>query len=105
MWFNEALRLEGMFDWVRQEVRDEFEPKLAEAEQKLVEAEQQRAIYEQQRAIYERQRAIYEQQQSQAEQQRKTEIHTSARIMKDAGVSIEVIAKAFSLSAIEIEKL
>ena len=77
MWFNEALRLEGMFDWVRQEVRDEFEPKLAEAEQKLVEAGQQR----------------------------KTEIYTSARIMKDAGVSIEVIAKAFSLSAIEIEKL
>ena len=40
MWFDEALREEGMLDWARQEgrdeVRDEYEPRLAEAEQKLL---------------------------------------------------------------------
>jgi len=38
MWFDEALREEGMLAWARQEgrqeVRDEYEPRLAEAERK-----------------------------------------------------------------------
>ena len=40
MWFNEALRQEGMLAWARQEGREEVEPRLAEAEQKLSDAVQ-----------------------------------------------------------------
>ena len=60
IWFDEALREEGMLDWARQEVRDEYEQKLLD----------------------------------------------SARIMKNEGVSLGIIAKAFpSLTASEIEEL
>ena len=34
MWFDEALREEGMLDWARQEGRDEVMPRLVESERK-----------------------------------------------------------------------
>ena len=72
-WFNEALRMEGMLDWARQEGRDEVAYKLVEAEQQLTEARQ----------------GLLE----------------SARNMKNEGVPIEIIARAFPLSTREIEEL
>ena len=59
MWFDEALRTEGMLDWVRQEVKDEYKQKIL----------------------------------------------NSARVMKNEGVSNEIILKAFPSLAGEIEKL
>jgi len=59
MWFDEALRTEGMLDWVRQEVKDEYKQKIL----------------------------------------------NSARVMKNEGVSNEIILKAFPSLADEIETL
>jgi len=86
MWFDEALREEGMLAWARQEglqegrqeglqegrqeVRDEYEPKLAEAERK-----------------------------------RKDELLSAARSMKDQGVPIKTIAIAFPSLVSELEEL
>ena len=70
VWFDEALREEGMLDWARQEVRDEYEPKLAEAERK-----------------------------------RKDDMVSAARVMKNRGVSYEIIAEAYPSLAGEIETL
>ena len=39
VWFDEALREEGMLDWARQEGRDEIIPRLAESEQQRLKAE------------------------------------------------------------------
>ena len=98
MWFDEALREEGMLDWARQKVKDEYEPLLAEAEQQLVKAEQQRTEAEQQRAEA-------EQKLNTLQNKQKEDILSSARIMKNEGVPIEIIAKAFHLSTSEIEEL
>jgi hypothetical protein len=77
MWFDEALREEGMLAWARQEGRDEVEPRLAEAEQKLKDAEQKS----------------------------KAEMVSAARVMKDAGLPIATIKIAFPSLADEIEEL
>ena len=73
MWFNEALREEGMISWAQQEIRDEYEPKLAEAEQQLAEAKQK--------------------------------LLKSARVMKNEGVSVEILLKAFPSLADEIKAM
>ena len=77
LWFDEALREEGMLEWARQEVRDEYEPKLAEAERKhkedLIKAEQQ--------------------------------LLGAAQSMKNQGIPIETIIIAFPSLADKIEAL
>ena len=77
MWFDEALREEGMLDWARQEVRDEYEPKLASAEQRFEESEQKR----------------------------KDDMMSAARVMKSRGVPHDIIAEAYPSLATEIEEL
>jgi hypothetical protein len=84
MWFDEALREEGMLDWARQEGRDEVMPRLAESEQQRLEAEQKL---------------------KDAEQRRKDEMVSAARVMKDAGLAIATIKLAFPSLAVEIEEL
>jgi len=92
LWFDETLREEGMLDWARQEVRDEYEPRLAEAERKrkedLAEAQQK-----------------HKEDLADAQRKRKEDLISAARVMKDEGVPIEVIAKAFPLLASEIEEI
>ena len=77
LWVDEALREEGMLDWARREVRDEYEPRLAEAEKKRVEAARKH----------------------------KAEILSAARVMKNQGMPNETIALAFPSLMNEIEKL
>jgi len=84
MWFNEALRLEGMIDWAQQEGRDEYEPKLAEAERKRKEAELKR-----------------EEDLGKAEQK----LLDAAQSMKNQGIPLETIAIAFPSLVSEIETL
>ncbi|MCL2356748.1 MAG: Rpn family recombination-promoting nuclease/putative transposase [Defluviitaleaceae bacterium] len=76
-WFNEALRLEGMLDWARQEGRDEVESKLADAEQKL----------------------------EKSERKQKEAMLSAARIMKSRGVPRDIISEAFPALGNEIEAL
>ena len=101
-WFGEILREEGRIEAVRQE----YEPLLAEAEQKLTEAEQKRKA-DLTEAEQKRKADLTE-----AEQKRKADLTeaeqkllTSARNMKNAGVSVELIASSFPLSKEEIANL
>ena len=80
MWFDEALREKGMLDWARQEVRDEYEPKLAEAEQKRKESEQKR---------------------KESEQKHKSDKIQMARKMKDKKMSIKEIIEITGLTTKE----
>ena len=98
MWFNEALRQEGMLEWVRQEVIDVYEPRLAEAEHQRAEAEHQRTEAEHQRAEAERKR-------DESEQRRKSDILSAARVMKSIGVSDAAIAEAFPSLADDIAEM
>ena len=77
MWFDEALRQEGMLDWARREGRDKIVPMLAEAEQKLEDSERER----------------------------KAGLLSAVRSMKDQGVPIETIKIGFPSLADEIEEL
>ena len=102
MWFDEALREKGMLDWARQEVRDEYEPRLADAEQQLAQIKRKLDESEQQRmeAAQERKAELLS-----AAQERKAELLSVARVMKDEGMAIATIAKALPLSVSEIEEL
>ncbi|MCL1878942.1 MAG: hypothetical protein FWF80_08785 [Defluviitaleaceae bacterium] len=80
MWFDEALREEGMLDWARQEVRDEYEPRLAEAERKRKEDLEE------------------------AERKRQEDKKQIARNLKTKGMSIADIVEMTGLSTGEAEK-
>jgi len=88
MWFNESLRLKGMYDWARQEGRDEVELRLAKVEQKLEEAERKR-----------------KDELEEAERKRKDELLSAAQSMKNQGVPIETIKIAFPSLVHEFEEL
>ena len=99
MWFNEALRQEGMREWAyrdgRQETIDEYEPMLAKAVQQRAEAEQQRAEAVQQRAEAIQQRAEAERKHRESEQKRKADLFATLQVMKNMGLSDAAIAEAF----------
>ena len=99
MWFDEALRLEGMLDWARQEGRDEVESKLINAEQRLEEAERKRKD-DLEDAERKRKDDLEE-----AERKRKAEFLSAARVMKSRGVSHDIIVEAYPSLASEIEEM
>jgi hypothetical protein len=76
-WVNDTLRAAGEIEAAQDEVRAVYEPLLAKAEQQKAVAEQQKAAAEQ-------------------------KLLASARTMKNEGVPVEIIAKAFPLSKGEI---
>ena len=80
MWFDEALREEGMLAWARQEVRDEYEPRLAEAERK------------------------HKEDLKAASRKRKEDKKQIARNMKTKGMSIVDIVEMTGLSADEAKE-
>ena len=86
MWFDEALRIEGMLEFARQTGRQEGrqEGLLAGEKKGLLAGRQE-----------------YEPKLAKAEKQ----LFDSARNMKNQGIPIETIAKAFSLSVSKIESL
>jgi len=88
MWFNEALREEGMLAWARQEGRDEVEPKLAEAERKLEYSERKR-----------------KEDLEAAAWKRKEDKKQIARNMKTRGMSIADIVEMTGLSTDEAKEV
>ena len=98
LWFNEALREEGIKEWARQDGRqegrqeaiDEYEPMLAEAEQQLAVAVQQRTAAEKK--------------QIESEQQRKADLLTAVQVMKNMGITDAAIAEAFPALADKISE-
>jgi vacuolar-type H+-ATPase subunit H len=110
-WFGDMLREEGRIASALMLAEERRVADLGEAEKKaeqkrnadLAEAEKKRET--DLKEAEQKRNADLAEAEKKAEQKRKDDLLTSARNMKNAGVSVEIIAKAFPLSNDEIDNL